>query len=214
MSERLERGREFPDTPEGVTGFWRTKLSTDGARVGVDLAVPECDWTAEEIQRPMVDIGGNQIAGIMVTVLPEMTLPLLGRMYPELVHDTVTDGTPITDVHETPGWVKVYACVDAPNSDTTQQQLEEFARRVGYLGQRLRTYILASQAVHDLTGEYLDHYKGYARLLGSRFGDFRGRIIYVAFRANGHLIASEHMEPEDHFPHLGGRFEEVKLPII
>ncbi len=199
--------KEKLSTPELVTSFWRTKLQADGKRAGIDIVVPDCDWSAEAIQRPMIDKDGNLILGMLVPALDELTLPLLGRMYPLMRSYAVAENTPITDTHETRGYIKVYASVDAPNRDTTQTQLEEFARKQGYIGARLRTYILASQASKDFTGKYLDQEDTSSKLLGSLRG---GGVLSAYFRPDGFLDVIWGLGPEGHGSRLGGRFEEVK----
>lgn len=195
-------------TPEQVTSYWRTKLQADGERVEADISVPDCDWTAEEIARPMVDVLGNEVPGVMVynSFQGKEGLSILGRMYPEMNHSYVGANTPITDTEDRIGWFKVEATVDAPNRDTNQAQLEAFAKKQGYIGQRLSTYILVAQAIKDLTGQYSDQGNTLSRLLGSRD---EGHVIYVYFSPFGELYAGWNLALAYHYPRLGGRFEEV-----
>lgn len=62
--------------PELFTAYWRAKLP--------DLSIPDCDWTEEAIRRPMVDIKGNQIPGLLVPDFAEITLLVLGRKFPKM----------------------------------------------------------------------------------------------------------------------------------
>lgn len=198
-------------TPESVTNYWRAKLQVDGARAGLVVDVPDCDWTEKEIKRPMVDIKGNPVAGMMV-YKPEQFkgkegLILLGKMYPQMASYSVREDTPITDMHETTGWVKVEAAIDAPNRNTRQKELEDFAKEQGYFGQRENTYILASQASKDLNGQYFDEDEIWSRLLASRGG---GGVVGAFFNSDGDLGVSSVLDPQARHPDLGARFEEVK----
>lgn len=194
-------------TSELVTAFWRTKLQVDGARVGLEIAVPDCNWTEEEIRRPMVDRKGKEVPGMMVYKPGEVTLPILGRMYRAMQNFSVAEDSPVTDTHDTAGWVKVEATIDAPNLGTTQKDLEKFAEKTGYLGQGEATYILASQASKDLSGQYFDQGSTWSRLLGSR-GE--GRVLCASFYSNGGLRVFWILGPQGRVSDLGGRSEEVK----
>ena len=199
LKQAIEEYKRGPVTPDVVTNYWKAKLP--------DLAIPACDWSPEQVQAPMKDIKGNDVPGILVPDTDKISLPLLGRRYPSMVSYSVREDTPVTDTHETRGYVKVYAAIDSPNRVTTQSQLEKFAEKEGYLGQRLRTYILTSQASKDLTGKYFDEGDTSSRLLGSRDG---GSVIDARFRRNGYLTVHWDLRPDAHGPDLGGRFEEVK----
>ena len=207
LTQAIERYKGEPFNPELVTNYWRAKLQADGVKVGIDIVVPDCDWTEEEIRRPMVDIKGNAIGGMMVPVLGEITLPLLGKMYPKIAGYSVREDTPIKDTHKTSGYVKVEATIDAPNRNTRPKELEDFAKKQGYLGQREITYILASQASKNLIDQYFDQGETWSRLLGSRSG---GYPPDARFNPDGDLVVGWHLGPQDPHLHLGARFEEVK----
>lgn len=69
LQQAIAEYKKGPLTPELVTNYWRAKLQVDGARVGIVVEVPDCDWTKEEIKRPMADIKGNRVhrvPGMMV----------------------------------------------------------------------------------------------------------------------------------------------------
>lgn len=203
-----------PFSPEAVTNFWRTKLQVDGKRIGLGIKVPDCNWTEEEIRKPMVDNKGKEVSSMMVYVPEQLTgekgLKRLGKMYPGMDSWAVKEGTIVqdsSDVNKKSGWVKVEATVDAPNLDTTQEGLENHAREKKYSPQRLNTYILASQASRDLTGHYLDEKSTYSRLPGSRCG---GGVVRARFGSDGGLHVNWILGPRNHGANLGGRFEEVK----
>lgn len=202
-------------TPELVTNYWRAKLKVDGKRARLNLEVPDCNWTEEEIKRPMVDIKGNPIPSMMV-YKPEQIkgkegLILLGKMYPKMASHSVRKDARTIDTYEASGWVKVEATIDAPNRHTRQKELEGFAKKQGYLGQRLSTYILASQASKDLsdTESYLDQGNTWSRLLGSRAA---GRDAFARFGSDGDLCVRWGRLPQYHIPDLGARFEDVRRP--
>lgn len=215
MIDRLQTAivayREGQFYPKVVTKYWSAKLAVDGARADLNIAVPDCNWTEEEMRRLMKDVSGKDVQGMMVyhpqELLGKAGLVRLRQMYPEMNSYATSEDTPITDTHKTIGWIKVEAPIDAPNLNTTQKDLEEHAKRAGFLPQRLTTYILASQATKDLIDEYFDHSPTYARLLGSRDG---GGVVGAGFAPSGRLLVARLLSPGDHDPDLGGRFEEVK----
>lgn len=203
LEKAIAEYRRGSITPAVVTNYWRAKLP--------GIEVPDCDWTEEAVRRPMKDVRGKDVPGMMVyhpqEFLGKEGLVRLSQMYPYLRSYSVGGDTPITDTHTTTGWIKVEAVIDAPNLNTTQRQLEELAIKRGYLGQRATTYILAGQASRDLTGRYLDEVRTYTRLLGSRRGS---KVVDARFGSDGYLDVGCGLEPGYQAPSLGGRFEEVK----
>lgn len=187
-------------TPELVTAYWRAKLP--------DILVPDCDWTEEAIQRPMVDIRGNQIPGLMVPDFAEITLLILGRKYPNMRSRTVSEAGLVTDTHNTRGWIKVYDSIDAPNRNTSKSDVERFAQKEGYLPGREKGYILGAQASKDFKGKYFDQGATWSWLLGSRL---YGGVVGAFFGPNGYLDAYWDLRAlEIPRQSRGWRFEEVK----
>ena len=187
-------------TPDLFTNYWRLKLE------GVEI--PDCDWTAGEIQRPMVDKLGRDIPGLMVPDLEVITLPLLGQMYPGMGNRSVAEDSPVTETHLSRGWIKVYDSVDVPNLNTSKADAEKFAEGQGYLPGREKGYILGSQASKDFHGKYFDQGATWSWLLGSRVG---GGVVSAGFSADGRLFAFWYLyDPEVPFQRNGWRFEEVK----
>lgn len=203
-----------PFFPEAViTKFWKVKLQADGKRIGLNISVPDCNWTEEEIRKPMKDNRGNEVPSTMVYVPQELTgkegLVKLGQMYPKMESWSVQEDTAVQDspdANKKGGWIKTEAAIDAPNLDTTQKDLEYHAKDKEYFPQTLNTFILASQASKDLTGHYLDEGSTWSRL-GSRDG---GDVVRASFGSDGRLNVSWHLNPRAHGSSMGGRFEEVK----
>lgn len=202
--------REFA-TPRFQTTFWRDMFADNPA-----IVVPECVWREEDITRPMIDVRGNEIDKIMlVPSLPIFQgrngLVQLGKRYPSLGSCwSVRENTTVEDTHATTGYVKIEAVHDAPNLDTTQEQLLGHINNMkkqgrNYLGQREGTYILFGQALNVLTGKYPD-LDTYTRLPGS-VGD--GRMLFAIRYSGGGLDVSSDLGPRGHYPGQGGRFEEV-----
>jgi len=210
LTQAIAELKSNPFSPEGFTNYWRAKFQ--GER---DITVPDCNWTEKEIRKPMVDIRGKEGPSMMVYVSKQLIgkegLIRLGKMYPQMADSSVRENTLITDTHRTTGWIKVEATIDnAPNGNTRQKDLEDLAKRQGYLGQRVGTYILVSQASKDLTEHYLDELDEvyiWSRLLGSRRG---GRVVNAYFYSDGRLIVGRALTSRSRHPALGGRFEEVE----
>lgn len=194
-------------TPEVVTAYWRSILPTH-------LTLPYCDWKVEEINRPMRTIDGRNIAGILV---PDFYIPpgLTGfRPY-------------LNDPHTANGYVKMEASVDAPNLNTSEEELKAFAREQGYQEGRLQTYTLASTAINNLTGGYinedgswLDQNCTWSRLLGIRYSttdlhpsphsvSLIGRTIAVQHDHRNGRLENDWISA-DRRVDVGCRFEEAK----
>lgn len=200
-------------TPESVADYWQKKLQEDiqRARLSIDIQVPPCSWTEEEIRRPMWDIRGNPLKGMMVYIPEQFTGPkrlwLLGQMYPEMKRFYQEEDTFVRGALEISGYAMVEAAVEAPNLDTTQQELEAFAKKFDYLGQDLVVYILASEASKSLLRKYFDLNSTHSRLLEAREN---GRVIGVNRDFDGALDISLNLRPEEHNPTLGARFVKMR----
>lgn len=220
LTQAIEEYKRGPLTPELVTKYWREKFRIDGAKAGVNIEVPDCDWTTEEIQKPMVDVRGNPVPAMMI-YKPEQIkrvegLILLGKMYPEMeISPRLSNYTSlIEEFYDNTGWIKVETSVNAPNLGVTQRELEVFAEKQSYLEQRLSTYIIASQASKDLRGQYFDSHGTESRLIGSYTKDYD--ITAKCHGYSGCLNVSPLGAPNMSFRDLGGRFEQMKktkLPI-
>lgn len=205
--------RKGTQTSTIYTKYWQDKFKVDGGRVGLGIEVPFCDWTEEEIERPMMDRWGKPIPGLMLPDLEVITLLILGQMYPQMGSRTVQENNLVRDTHNTRGWIKVYDCVDAPNLNTSRSDAERFlsdAEKEGrwYLPGREKGYVLGSQASKDFNGQYFDQGPTLSWLLGSRVGD---GVVYAFFSPRGGLYAGW-CWGDPQFPNRGRgwRFGEVK----
>jgi hypothetical protein len=217
-------------TPETVTEFWRTRLEIDGARTGLRIKVPDCNWTQEEISKPMLRRGSKEpiaIAGRMLYLPKELTgregLIRLGKIYSQLtgrraegsytLDEDTKESEWVTNFHDTFGWIKVEATSITPNRNTTEEQLRIFANEHGYDMQREAVYILASIASKDLTNHFFDEINikeknrnSWSRLGGSHGG---GGVIAACFHPeDGHLRVLLAVDPKQQDDHYGGRFEQ------
>ncbi len=161
LLQAIENYKSGPPTPNNVTAYWKAKMESEGRKVRRDITVNQCTWTEQELQEPMYDVNRNPVEGMLVFVgkkfVREDGYSFLGKIFPRLQ----TSGCVIPpyyyrDIHQTSGWVKVEANPYSPNSNTDEEKIAQLSEERGYQGQRLITYILASYASKDLTGEYFD----------------------------------------------------------
>lgn len=200
-----------PFSPEANTNYWRAKIAADGKRIELDIFVPECNWTEEEIRRPMRDKEGNDVPSMMVYVPLELMgrggLVKLGQMYPEMNDWSVQVGTLINDhtnAYQKGGWIKVEKAIVPPNLHTSREELLRHAKQQGYFGLREATYILAAQASKDRTGHWFDEAGYSSYLLGSYYG---GGELKASFESTGKL----NIAPIQVAGWMtGGRFEQAK----
>ncbi len=179
LKHAISEVKENPSDPERVTAYWRAKLP--------DLFIPSCDWTAKEISRPMKDITGEDVPTVMVPATEEITLSALGRIFPDLMSQTVRGGITVIDTYQANYWVKLYASLKSPNYQVPRDLAEEFADDQGYFGTRERTYILASLATEDLNDYFLNQDGTWAWLLGSRI---KGDIVIAGFLPEGNIVVT------------------------
>lgn len=214
ISRRMQAIRELRNaiTPETVTDYWRTRFRIDNSRI----LVPDCGWSQKEISRPMKLIRDSDITGGMIYLPEELTgkegLVRLGKMYPGLRGKaegsyTLEEDTPVANVYDTYGWIKVEATSISPNRNTNEEGLRTFAREQGYQMQRETVYVLGSLMHHDLTSQFFDEGgKTWSRLGGSHGG---GGVIAACFYPDGYLRVLLAVDPKEHNEQFGGRFEQV-----
>lgn len=195
-------------SPEAYTNYWQGEFHSKDFNVHV----PDCNWTEEEIAMPMKDTDSKETQGVMIYLPEELTekegLTRLVEMYPQAKGHSFDESTRIRDTHKAVGWIKGYATSDAPNLDTTEKQLEDFAKQQGYLGGRVRSYILISQFMKNLTGQYQYTDKVF-RLLGSSHG-YGGSMVIAHFSLDGNLDTNWALFPEHHREFVGGWLEQIK----
>lgn len=190
-----------PTDPEVNTRIWKAFLPE------IDN-IPTCDWTEEQIGVPIIGVEGEQQPGMMI-FLPDLYrgregLIRLGQRFPTMDSYSVQETTPIVSETRPGGWIKIEASVDAPNRDTTEQQLNDHFESQGRLGQREETYILGGQFSKRVNGRYFDETDTWSRLLGSRH---ESGVVGASFDSGGSLDVRRDLRPRNHYSDLGGRSE-------
>lgn len=192
-----------PHTPELVTNFWQTFL--DVSIKGQGLAIPVPVISCDRILKELEDLKKE---GGMWVPETKLTYAQLGQVFPEMQSYTVEKDSPIKDEFaQGAKGVDVEVAIDAPNTNTTEEDLENLFKKQGRKGMRLSTYILTSQASKVSTGKYLDGKTTWSRLLGSRRG---GRVVAARFSVNGRLDVGWSLNPKEHYSGWGGRSEGAK----
>lgn len=191
-------------TPELVTETWQTIWKVDELRVDLTINVPPCDRTKEELVKL------EQEGRMLVYVPPELSTQenrhLLGKMFPRMRSYSTEKENPVTNELSQYGWVDVEASVDAPNINTTEEELRSLFASQGREGVSLNTYIIASQFSNRVKGHYFDEGLIWSRLLGSRY---RGRAVSAGLYSDGDLDVRS-LDPLARDPRLGGRSAGVK----
>lgn len=195
-------------TPTFQKQFWTDMFADDPS-----IVIPQSPWTTQEMQRPIIDVRGNEVKPMLALVpngfIGREGLVRVGHRYPWLRHSSVQDGTHISDRHVTLGYVKVEATHNAPNLDTTEEDIVNYLKRgdrSSYRGQREGTYVLFGEALYVLTGEYPD-LRTISRLPGSVHD---GSVVDANRDSDGRLRARWGLDPRHRRGHVGFRLEEVK----
>lgn len=205
LDRAVQEYKSQPLTPESVNKFWQTLWKVEGSEIGRVFDVPSCDRTAEEL----TELKEEKRAVLLIPdeFYTRAGLVLLGRMFPNMRSRFVQGGTTITNENNRGGCIDVEMDLKSPNGNTTQKNLEELAFSKGRNGQRLATYMVASQFSKLLTGHYFDEGDTWSRVPGSRDGD---GVVSAHFSPGGDLHVSSNLFPQGRYPGLGGRFEGVK----
>lgn len=198
----VQEYKDNPTDPEVNTRIWKVFLP--------EISIPVCDWTKEQIAAPIPGVEGEQYEGMMI-FLPDLYkgregLIRLGQRFPTMGSFSVQEATPIVSDNRPGGWIKIEANVDAPNRNTTEQQLKDHFESQGRVGQREETYILGGQFSKRIYGRYFDETDTRSRLLGSRRGD---DVVLANFYSDGRLFVDRSLYPQSHNSLLGGRSEGV-----
>ncbi len=150
----MEMLRTKPTTPEEVTDYWKGVFSEAEDRTGIQVVVPNCDLSSEEIQRSMLAYEGHEIAGIIVPRVPKLSVSSLRLIYPSmggaLSHDKIRDAAKFSVT----GWLKVYE--EASGFGRYKDSISYFAREQGYHLAKMDEYVLGAQVYRDFHGRYPD----------------------------------------------------------
>jgi len=202
--ERVTREyKNEPTNPEYLTQFMSAFWAEAGQRIGKSIVVSEFPSRSKEIKE-------RAESGQMAIFVPaEVYRVDLGKMFPKMGSWAVQEDNSVVDVVNNSGWLWIESSIDAPNRNTTQEQLERKFKKEGKKGQSLRTYIVGGQVSKLLAGEYFDEGSTWSRLLGSRD---EGRVLYSCFGSVGYLGVGSGWGPGDLVEDIGGRSEEVIKP--
>lgn len=218
---------------KALSKYFQARFTVDGSRADLKIIVPEFPLGREnELKVPMkrrLRSGEATDTDSAVLFLPEELtgeegLVRAGKMYPWLEGDpekmageeghgmhTLLPNTPVTNTHETHGYIRVEASPISPNRMTTEGELREFAEKNGLQMQREIVNILFSLMIYDLYGKFIDQYErggknnNFSRLGGSQIN---GAAIITCWNSDGHLTA-DRAEPEISQYNWGGRFEQA-----
>ncbi|HSX40937.1 MAG TPA: hypothetical protein VLF68_04990 [Candidatus Saccharimonadales bacterium] len=221
--ERQRPTLTMPTNPEMATVVWGSVLegwakASSLDREGIIFTVADCDWTEEETKEPMSDVNGEPLSGMLVYVPEQFKgkegLLLASRMFPETRASWSVDGKMLVDDDtDRTGWIQVEQSLEAPNRNTTEEDLRNHAESYGFDGQREITYMLASRMSMELTGHFLDENTS-SRLLGTHV---KGRPAIAGYVARGDFYVYPNILPQNptplqdvKSPDVGGRFERTR----
>lgn len=190
-------------TPGDITDYWDERLEALASRVpGLSLNLPKCDRSHDQIQELQAQ------GRTLIVNLPELTLPVLGIMHPNLAgHWSVQPQNGIESVLHY-GWLDVEDATASPHLGSNEENLIRIAKETGKYGMTQETYYIGAHDHFDRTGEYYDHgFKTAARLLGSRLG---GRVLDANFEFGSRPSVRSNLDPRYRDASWGGRLEGVK----
>ena len=203
LAKIIQEYKTQPHTPELVASFMQNFIRVKIEESGAEISIP----TISVCDRTPVELAALKAAGRGMVYNPGLKYSELGRIFPKMQSYSAREDSSVTDEYERVGWVDIEMTVDAPNINTTEQDLIDLFGTQEKNGQRLSTYIWGSQISKELTDKYFDQGSTYARLLGSRRG---GRVVHAYFYSRGLLRVYWDLKSDSHDPHLGGRSEGVK----
>jgi len=206
LQQAIEEFKVGPPNPELATKTFQTIWQVRGKAAGVEVAIPSCDRSAEELAELVKT--GRRIGYLPEQVMTQKDRPLFAKMFPGLESHSVQEENPVTNEVDRFGWFDYEASVSAPYLNTTEDQLRGMIAADGRLEINLSEYIVAGEDSKLFTGKFLDEvYYTWARLLGSRDD---GKVIVARFYPVGYLDVRRYPNPQHRHPLLGGRSVGVK----
>ncbi len=209
--ETIEEYKSSPHTPESEKKYWQARWEYYGTKAGLNIDVPPCDRTQEEINE-LTDKKRK-----LIYVPPQLStiegLTLLGKMHKKLGLYAL-EGKNIVNESDVSGWIDVEAALDIPNKGTTEPELRKKFEEEGKIGMNLPAYIIASEDSKDITRQRFDSKKTtWVRLPGSSEVNNRPfrtvRRVDACFNSEGFLFVKT-ISPEIKNPLLGGRSMGIK----
>ncbi|MBU4099554.1 hypothetical protein KJ980_07965 [Patescibacteria group bacterium] len=206
--EARDKFKDSPRAPESELKYWQARWKAYGALAGLEIDVPACDRTQEEINEL------TERNRKLIYVPPQLSTPesltLLGKMHSKLGLYTLK-GKNIVNESDVSGWIDVEASPDIPNKGTTEPELRKKIEEYGLIGMNLPVYIIASEDSKDITGQRFDSkITTWVRLPGSSVvNDRTVRTMDACFNSEGFLIVQT-ISPEISNPLLGGRSMGIK----
>lgn len=192
-----------PHNPEVVTAsfhaIWHVRAEKL-KRVGVEITLPGDGYSEEELKR--LEANGRRPGYLPPELATQEARHLLAVIWPEMGSFSVKEGNPVTNEENLSGWFDYEASVDAPFTNTTEDQLRKAIKKEGKNGINLNEYIVAGEDSKLLTGRYLNEGKTGVRLLGSRYG---GGVVEAYFDSYGLLTVGSILSPQYHDRGLAGR---------
>ncbi|MCW0213113.1 MAG: hypothetical protein OJJ54_07125 [Pseudonocardia sp.] len=149
-------------TADGLTRLHQRLWTERGNRIGRDLTVPPCPYTADELAA--LAAGNRRVGYLPPEVATRATRHLLGAMFPAMDCYSLQPDNEVENLVTRPGWFDYEAAIDAPYGDTTEAELR---RRVADDGRELlnlNQYIVAAQDSRLFTGHYLDERRTWPRI--------------------------------------------------
>lgn len=197
----IEEYKNFYHKSGVETKYWQAIWEHYGAKVGLEINVPQCDRTMEE--KIELEAKGRKLIYVPPELATVKGLDLLNEIHPMLQLDTEN----IINEKDISGWIDVEASPRAPNRGTTEIELRKKFEDDEKIGMNLNVYIISSLESKEREGKCFDE-QTWTRLSSSK----NGRRLDGSFKADGYI----HMDmpsPETTHILLGGRSMGVKAFI-
>jgi hypothetical protein len=199
-----------PHTPELMTSVFQRISSERAAMAGLAVEVTPFPYTQEQLAAS--EAKGYRFGYLPAGLETQEYRPKLGRIFPKMQSNSVKEGNTVTNDESPSGWFEYEAAIDAPYTETTEDQLMDRLAQDGRKILSLNEYIIASQDSKLFTGHYLDEFKPNEFSTWVRLGSRHdGRMVLALFDTGGRLSVDSGFRPDDHGSHLGARSSGVNI---
>ncbi|HUC95089.1 MAG TPA: hypothetical protein VMR19_03780 [Candidatus Saccharimonadales bacterium] len=201
LKREIKEYKRDSKNPERVTAFWQAFWDKSGNKIDFVPGVTPCPLTEDQI----VEAGrcGRGLIFVPENVATQESRYLLGKMFPKMHGNSVRMiDNEVRNIDSHFGWRLFDTQFEPLVPGAIESEVKTVMAAKSAEAPTLNEYIIASQAIKNLTGKYLDEERYFARLLGSALA---GETIVARITQNGELDVFP-WGPNQYASRVGARF--------
>src|SRR5262249_24314361 len=121
LERALASYRKGPQDPAVVTETFRQIWRARGERIGQNIEVPPCPYTAEELAR--LEAPGRRLSFLPPSMATQAARPLLGAMFPAMDDFCLLPDNSVTNDVDYAGWFDYEVEIESPRQGLDEAEL-------------------------------------------------------------------------------------------